>query len=265
MAWWLARQLPSSQAMDEACIQREQLILEHLQTIRYIASHFSAMLPPSVELGDLVGEGVFGLLSAAERFDPARGVKFKTYAETRIRGAILDSLRNQDWLPRSERRRYKRLSRALKDLEQRLGRPASANEIFDEFGTALEEFRRLAALSKPLPECIWNSNHGSGTARVQPETTDFADCREDVLVRIHRDELSVILANAVAALPRRERVVISLYYYDELTMKEIGRVLGVKESRVSQFHSRAKARLHKHLKRLLLSGQGCVTHSFGGV
>jgi len=239
--------------MDQARIQKERLILEHLDTIRYIATRFSAVLPPCIEVGDLVGEGVFGLLSAAERYDPARGIKFKTYAEARIRGAMMDSLRNQDWLPRSLRRRYKRLSRRLKDLEQQLGRHATANDMLDHLGTPVEELRRLWVLPKPVPECVWNSDHGPGFAESRQDTAEPQDSREDALMQVQRGELSAILGDAIARLPRRERLVVSLYYYDDLTMKEIGRVLGVKESRVSQFHTRAKARLQRRLNRSLMA------------
>lgn len=238
-------------AMDEQASQRERLILEHLPTIKHIASRFSAALPPSMDLADLVGEGVFGLLSAADRFDPSRGVKFKTYAETRIRGAILDSLRNHDWVPRSLRRRFKKLNRAFNELEQRLGRPATESEISEELGIGIGELRRLAMLSQSASACLRNQSHQHGAAMAEPEAIHIIDSRQDTLLRIHQGEMRSILADAIGKLPRRERLVISLYYYDELTMKEIGRVLGVKESRVSQFHSRAKSKLYSRLRKVL--------------
>ena len=250
--------------MDEQASRRERLILEHLPTIKHIASRFSAALPSSMDLADLVGEGVFGLLSAADRFDPSRGVKFKTYAETRIRGAILDSLRNHDWVPRSLRRRLKRLNRAFNELEQRLGRPATESEISQEIGIGIGELRRLSALSQ-LPS-------GCRNQRRYPDTTQFEaveviDSTQDTLLRIHQREIRDILSGAIARLPRRERLVISLYYYDELTMKKIGRVLGVKESRISQFHSRAKSKLHSRLRKILsrdLGGESALNSGVEG-
>jgi RNA polymerase sigma factor for flagellar operon FliA len=237
--------------MDKPASQRERLILEHLPAIKHIASRFFAALPPFMDLADLVGEGVFGLLSAAERFDPTRGVKFKTYAETRIRGAILDSLRNHDWVPRSLRRKFKKLNRAFKELEQRLGRPATESEISEEIGIGIGELRRLAVLSQSASACLWNHRHQHEAANAEPEAIRVIDSRQDTLLRIHQSEIRNILADAIGKLPRRERLVISLYYFDELTMKEIGRVLGVKESRVSQFHSRAKSKLYSRLRKVL--------------
>lgn len=238
--------------MDEQADRRERLILEHLPTIKHIASRFTAALPSSMDLADLVGEGVFGLLSAADRFDPSRGVKFKTYAETRIRGAILDSLRNHDCVPRSLRRRLKKLNRAFNELEQRLGRPATESEISEEIGIGIGELRRLCALSRPASGC---RNQRCQGETAQFEATDVIDSTQDTLLRIQQLEMRNILADAIAKLPRRERLVISLYYYDELTMKEIGTVLGVKESRISQFHSRAKSKLHSRLRRVLSRDQ----------
>src|SRR5512137_2326459 len=130
--------------------QREMLILEHLPQIKYIAQRISTKLPSHVELNDLVGAGVLGLLDAIEKFDPSRGVKFKTYAELRIKGAILDSLRNLDWAPRSLRKRSKDLEKVYKDLEQRLGRPASDKEVCDELNITLEEFYELIDQIKGL-------------------------------------------------------------------------------------------------------------------
>jgi len=234
--------------MDEQSGLRERLVLEHLSTIRHIAWRFTAALPSSMDLADLVGEGVFGLLSAADRFDPSRGVKFKTYAETRIRGAILDSLRNHDCIPRSLRRRLKKLNKAFNELEQRLGRPATESELSEEIGIGIKELHSLSALPRSAQGCQTHRFFG-GSANLEP--TDIIDNTQDTLCRVHQLEMRDILADAIARLPRRERLVISLYYYDELTMKEIGTVLGVKESRVSQFHSRAKLKLHTRLRRIL--------------
>jgi RNA polymerase sigma factor FliA len=225
--------------------------LQHLPSVRHIASRFSAARPRFMEISDLIGEGIFGLLSAAERFDPSRGVKFKTYAEARIRGAILDSLRNHDWAPRSLRRRFKKLNRALKELEQRLGRSATESEISAEIGMEIGELHRLEALYQPEPAHPRSRNRQRGDSKMEPEAVQIADVRHDALLGIHLREIRRLLADAIGKLPRKERLVISLYYYDELTMREIGRVLGVKESRVSQFHSKAKSKLYSRLKKVL--------------
>ncbi len=238
-------------AMEEQAGQREQLILQHLASVRHIALHFSSALPRFMEVSDLVGEGIFGLLSAAERFDPSRGVKFKTYAETRIRGAILDSLRNHDWVPRSLRRRFKKLNRAFRELEQRLGRPATENEISEEIGIGIRELHRLSAFYQPQPECARSPCGKFKMFNDESQATQLIDRSHDALLRIHQRELRALLADAIGKLPRRERLVISLYYYDELNMREIGSVLGVKESRVSQFHSKAKSKLYCRLKKVL--------------
>jgi RNA polymerase sigma factor FliA len=232
--------------MRERSARQEQLILEHLPGIKFIAARYSNSLPPYVDVRDLVGEGVLGLLTAAARFDPERGVKFKTYAESRIRGAILDSLRGLDWVPRSLRRKLKRLRSAAKELEQRLGRQAMDRELADALGIALEKTRKLRALSRTTREPA----ERDGTERA-PLAPQLIDRRFDALVTIQQQEMQRIIARAIAGLPARERLVISLYYYDGLTMREIGGVLGVNESRVSQYHSQAKGRLCRKLNQAL--------------
>lgn len=231
---------------------REQLILEHLPQIKYIAQRISAKLPSHVELNDLVGAGVLGLLDAIEKFDPSRAVKFKTYAELRIKGAILDSLRNLDWAPRSLRKKSKDLERVHKDLEQRLGRPATDKEICDEMNMTLDDFYELVDQLKGLnlgsyQDLMSQDDDKSSEPLVKyvpdaPQLDPFFIC--------HKSEVRTLLAGAIDTLPKKERLVVSLYYYDELTMKEIGRVLGVNESRVSQLHTKAMLRLRAKLKRV---------------
>ncbi len=145
-----ARQMRAYETVVRTETSRDELILEHLPQIKYIAHRISAKLPAHVELNDLVSAGVLGLLDAVEKFDPSRGVKFKTYAELRVKGAILDSLRNLDWAPRSLRKRSKDLERVYKELEQRFGRPASDKEVCDEMGITLEEFFELVDQIKGL-------------------------------------------------------------------------------------------------------------------
>jgi RNA polymerase sigma factor for flagellar operon FliA len=240
----------------EAAIQqdagREQLILEHLPQIKYIAHRISTKLPSHVELNDLVSAGVLGLLDAVEKFDPSRGVKFKTYAELRVKGAILDSLRNLDWAPRSLRKRSKDLEKTYKELEQRLGRPATDKEVSDELGITLEEFYELIDQIKGLNLGSFHDlapqedeRNGEPLVKYIPDAPQM-----DPFFVFQKSELRELLAVAIDTLPKKERLVVSLYYFDELTMKEIGKVLGVNESRVSQLHTKAMLRLRTKLRRV---------------
>ncbi len=232
--------------------ERDQLILEHMPQIKYIAQRISAKLPSHVELNDLVGAGVLGLLDAIEKFDLSRGVKFRTYAELRIKGAILDSLRNLDWAPRSLRKKSKDLERIYKELEQRLGRPATDKEAAEAMKISLDEFYDLIDQIRGL-------NLGS----FQDLATQDGDKNAEPLVKyvpdapqmnpffvFQRSEIRNILSAAIDCLPKKERLVVSLYYYDELTMKEIGQVLGVNESRVSQLHTKAMLRMRTKLRKV---------------
>jgi len=248
----LARHAKAYAAAVQQDLGREQLILEHLPQIKYIAHRISTKLPSHVELNDLVSAGVLGLLDAVEKFDPSRGVKFKTYAELRVKGAILDSLRNLDWAPRSLRKRSKDLEKAYKKLEQRLGRPANDKEVSDELGIKLEEFYELVDQIKGLN---LGSFHEMGSQdddrNSEPLIRYIPDAPQmDPFFLFHKTEIKGLLAGAIDTLPKKERLVVSLYYYDELTMKEIGKVLGVNESRVSQLHTKAMLRLRTKLRKI---------------
>jgi RNA polymerase sigma factor for flagellar operon FliA len=248
-----ARQVRSYETyMEPAAPARDQLILEHLPQIKYIAQRISTKLPSHVELNDLVSAGVLGLLDAIEKFDPSRGVKFKTYAELRIKGAILDSLRSLDWAPRSLRKKSKDLEKIYKDLEQRLGRPASDKEVCDEMDITLDEFYELVDQIKGLnlgsfQELAPNDDdkNSEPLVRYVPDAPQM-----DPFFVFHKSEIRNMLGGAIDTLPKKERLVVSLYYYDELTMKEIGRVLGVNESRVSQLHTKAMLRLRTKLRKV---------------
>jgi RNA polymerase sigma factor for flagellar operon FliA len=240
---------PHAMAVDS---ERDNLILEHMPQIKYIAQRISTKLPSHVELNDLIGTGVLGLLDAIDKFDPNRGVKFKTYAELRIKGAILDSLRNLDWAPRSLRKKSKDLEKIYHDLEQRLGRPATDKEISDEMEIPLEEFYELVDQIKGLnlgsfQEISGHDDEKSGDPLVTyiPDTPQM-----DPFFMFQKSEVKGILSTAIDMLPKKERLVISLYYFDELTMKEIGKVLDVNESRVSQLHTKAMLRLRSKLRKM---------------
>ena len=232
--------------------ERDVLILEHMAQIKYIAQRISTKLPAHVELNDLVGTGVLGLLDAIEKFDPNRGVKFKTYAELRIKGAILDSLRNLDWAPRSLRKKSKDLEKVCHDLEQVLGRPATDKEICDAMEISLEEFYELVDQLKGLNLGSFQELSGHDDDRSgDPLVTYVPDAPQmDPFFMFQKSEVKGILASAIDLLPKKERLVISLYYFDELTMKEIGKVLGVNESRVSQLHTKAMLRLRSKLRKM---------------
>jgi RNA polymerase sigma factor for flagellar operon FliA len=232
--------------------ERDELILEHLPQIKYIAQRISTKLPSHVELNDLVSAGVLGLLDAIDKFDVNRGVKFKTYAELRIKGAILDSLRNLDWAPRSLRKKSKDLEKIYRELEQRLGRPAADKEVCEEMGISLKEFYELVDQIKGLNLGSFqelssqdDEKNGEPLVKYVPDAPQM-----DPFFLFHKTEIKGILSTAVDTLPKKERLVVSLYYFDELTMKEIGEVLGVNESRVSQLHTKAMLRLRTKLKKM---------------
>ena len=249
-----ARQVKAYEAVIQQSASRDELILEHMPQIKYIAHRISAKLPSHVELNDLVSAGVLGLLDAVEKFDPTRGVKFKTYAELRVKGAILDSLRNLDWAPRSLRKRSKDLEKVYKELEQRRGRPASDKEVCDELGISLEEFYELVDQIKGLNLGSFHEMASQEDDRnSEPLIKYIPDAPQmDPFFVFHKSEIRHLLGNAIDALPKKERLVVSLYYFDALTMKEIGKVLGVNESRVSQLHTKAMLRLRTKLRKIKL-------------
>jgi RNA polymerase sigma factor for flagellar operon FliA len=252
----MIQELSSQQRIFESPVplnpERDELILEHLPQIKYIAQRISTKLPSHVELNDLIGAGILGLLDAIEKFDPNRGVKFKTYAELRIKGAILDSLRNLDWAPRSLRKKSKDLERVYRELEQRLGRPATDKEVCDTMEISLEEFYELVDQIKGLNLGSFHElsaqdddkNSGEPLVKYVPDAPQM-----DPFFVFHKSEVQSILGTAIDTLPKKERLVVSLYYFDELTMKEIGKVLGVNESRVSQLHTKAMLRLRTKLRK----------------
>jgi RNA polymerase sigma factor for flagellar operon FliA len=247
-----AHQQKNLESSSQSNAERDELILEHLPQIKYIAQRISTKLPSHVELNDLVSAGILGLLDAIEKFDPNRGVKFKTYAELRIKGAILDSLRNLDWAPRSLRKKSKDLERVHRDLEQRLGRPATDKEVCEEMEITLDEFYELVDQIKGLnlgsfQELSGQDDEKSGEPLVKyvPDAPSL-----DPFFVFHKSEIQGILSTAIDTLPKKERLVVSLYYFDELTMKEIGKVLGVNESRVSQLHTKAMLRLRTKLRNM---------------
>jgi len=233
---------------------RDQVILEHLPQIRYIAQRMAMRLPPEVQLEDLISSGVVGLLDAYERFDPSKGVSFKTYASVRIRGAILDNLRGLDWAPRDLRSRSREVEQAYSRLEQQLGRPASDFEVAAELNMDLASFHSLLDQLNGLTIGHFKAGESeeegieADSLPIWYSPTTPADSPFEAL---GKSEMRDVLAHAIEQLPEREQLILSLYYKEELTMKEIGQILGVNESRVSQLHTRAVLRIRSKLQVIL--------------
>jgi RNA polymerase sigma factor for flagellar operon FliA len=229
---------------------RETLIQNYLYLVRYVAGKMAMSVPPSVEIDDLVSAGVVGLIDAIGKYDPGRDTKFETYAVARIRGAIVDDLRSLDWVPRSVRRKARMVEEAYNQLENELGRAASDEEASRKLNMSLSEFRTIveevaSAGLLSLDDFVGNQD-GDRTTRV----IDLVCSKDDVgpSVPIEMEEMKSILAKAIMNLPDKERTVVALYYYEDMTLKEIGRTLGVSESRVSQIHTKAMLRLKGRLR-----------------
>jgi len=231
-------------------LTREEIVHKFLHLVKYVAGRVSSNLPPNVEMNDLINDGILGLIDAIEKYDDSRGVKFETYAITRINGAILDALRALDWVPRALRQRARELDRTTQELEVKLGRPATPDEIAERMSVSVKELDRLmqkirttAMLS--LEEHVPNER---GYDLSLLET--LRDAHGDVARTVESQEISQALQLAVAALSYQERTVITLYYFEGMTLKEIKGVLNVSESRVSQIHAHAVIHLRQRLREL---------------
>lgn len=227
-----------------SCEERDHLVEKYLPHVKFIADRIAVKLPPSVEADDLYSAGVIGLIDAIDKFDPMRGVLFKTYAELRIRGAILDSLRELDWVPRSVRRRAREVEAAYAEIEQQKGRPAEETEVAVRLGMSLRDFHALMGELQGLTITGLDQGDDDDDSRHKQIVLDPHDTP---LSNFEKTELRDNMASAIDELPERERQVIALYYVEELTMKEIGQVLGVTESRVSQMRTQAIVRLRGKL------------------
>lgn len=231
---------------------RDKFIRQYMPLVKYVAGKLAVGMPGSVEFDDLVGFGQFGLLDAIEKFDPDKNVKFKTYAVTRIRGAIFDELRQLDWVPRSVRQKSREIEDTIVDLESKLGRTATDAEIAEKMGISENEYQqtimKISGTSVLSLNDVWYSGNDNEHMSIGDSIESPASLNPDVIVE--REEIRKIIVEAINELPEKEKMVIVLYYHEDLTFKEIGQVLEVSESRISQLHARANLRLRAKLTNL---------------
>jgi RNA polymerase sigma factor for flagellar operon FliA len=242
-------------AVTDSAAERERLILEHLPQVRLIARRIHDRLPESVSLEDLVSVGVVGLISAIDRFDPTHNVKLKTYAEYKIRGAILDSLRGLDWAPRQQRKRAKLIEAAIAAAEQRLHRAPTEEEIAAELELTMVEYREWLVEVRAVN--LGSLEHHSGEDDGRDLLKFISDKEDNWPSRIvERSELERLLAAAIERMPAVERTVLSLYFHEELTLREIAKVVGLHESRISQLKTQAIMRLRSWMEKRWPTGRG---------
>jgi RNA polymerase sigma factor FliA len=231
---------------------RNYFVEKYAPLVKYVAGKISIGMPQSIEFDDLVSYGVFGLIDAINKFDCNRGIKFKTYAMTRIKGAIFDELRSIDWIPRSIRQKAKQIEQVISELENKLGRTVEDDEIAKELGVTIEEFQillnKLSGTSMLSLNDIWYLGDDSDELSILETLEAPENMNPDVL--IEKEEIRDYIIEAIKKLPDKEKKVIVLYYYEDLTLKEIGDVLDVTESRISQLHTKAIMRLRGRLGRI---------------
>jgi RNA polymerase sigma factor for flagellar operon FliA len=228
---------------------RDRLILSYAPLVKFVAGRVGASLPAHVDEQDLVSYGLLGLIGAIERYDPEREIKFETFAMARIRGAIIDELRSLDWVPRSVRTRARQIERAIAVLERELMRAPTDAEIAKKLGVSRDELeeslREISRTSVAALDELWSPSGGGDQIALIDTIEDGTG--PDPESSLEQTEIKEALAEAISGLPEREKLVVTLYYYEELTLREIGDVLGVTESRVSQLHTKAILRLKAHL------------------
>lgn len=232
---------------------REALVIEYVGLVKYVAGRLAISLPPNVQQDDLVSYGIFGLIDAIEKFDIERNIKFETYAIARVRGAIWDGLRAMDWVPYSVRQKAKELEKTYARLEHQLGRAATDDEVCQVLNIDRHQFSQLlleTSFSSFLSlDDMWSLDKDGGNSVKIIDVIEDQNAPDPVAI-VAFEEKKRILGDAINKLPEREKLVIALYYYEGLTLKEIGKVLGVSESRVSQMHTKAILRLRGRLSRI---------------
>ena len=236
--------------------RQQQMVLQYAPLIRYIAGRLALRLPSHVSQEDLISSGIIGLIDAIQKYDLGKNINFKTYAEFRIKGAMLDELRSLDWIPRSVRKKSHLLEKAYAHLQKSLGRPAETEEVAAFLGLGLEEFHRLLEETRSvclLPLCA-PSRRLAGLPGGGKEPGEFLQDENlrDALQAAHLSQLRQIVIKALEVLPDKENLLIYLYYYEEHTMKEIGEIMGYTESRISQLHTQAMSRLRHRLREYAL-------------
>ncbi|MCB0405148.1 MAG: FliA/WhiG family RNA polymerase sigma factor, partial [Bdellovibrionales bacterium] len=228
---------------------KEKLIIEYAPLIKFIAQKIAVRLPSNIEFDDLVSSGVIGLMDAIDKYDPTRDNKFKTYAEFRIRGAILDELRAQDWVPRSVREKAKQLERAHLRLEQQLGRVPTEDEITSELGLNKDEYYDLLNQVKSVSILSLDEAGSFNSSDRKSILSLLESCKiPSPITQLNIKAIKEVVTRAIESLPEKQRLVLSLYYYEDLNLKEIGDVLDVTESRVSQLHTQAILWLRRKLR-----------------
>jgi RNA polymerase sigma factor for flagellar operon FliA len=221
---------------------RDRLILHYSPLVKYVAGRVAVGLPANIEQSDLISYGIFGLIDAIDKYEPARGIKFETYAISRIRGAIIDELRAIDWVPRSVRFKAREVEKAYTNLENKLKRPPSDAEIAEEMGVSMDElhniYTQLSSVSLVALDELMTVEGDKGDRLSLVETLEDTRATSP-MEAFESEEMKGILTEAINRLPEREKIVVTLYYYEGLTLAQIGQVLGVTESRVCQMHTKA--------------------------
>ncbi len=228
---------------------REELITEYTPLVRYVVGRMGIPQTSLLEAEDLVSYGIIGLINAIDRFDPSRGVRFEAFASSRIRGAVIDQLRVLNWLPRSAMARVRQIENALAELEQRLGRPAKEQEAAEEIGVSIHRYRQMLL---EMGIVVLSLDAPLGSLMNDDEVTSLSEMLEDTAMpgpaqQVEQHETMELLNAAIGRIPERERILLTLYYHEELTMKEISRMMNVSESRVCQLHMQAILRLRSAL------------------
>lgn len=231
---------------------RDVFVKQYAPLVKYVAGKVAMGMPHNVEFDDLVGFGVFGLFDAIKKFDPDKHVKFKTYAVTRIRGAIFDELRSIDWVPRSVRQKTREIEDTIHRLESSLGRVVSDQEIADDMRISMKDFQKtmikISGTSILSLNDVWYTGDDNDKVSIVDSIESPSSLNPDIIVE--KDEIKRVIIQAITELPEKEKKVLVLYYYEDLTLKEIGKILEVTESRISQLHTKAIMRLRSKLTNI---------------
>jgi len=223
--------------------QKENMVDKHASMVKRIAYHLKSRLPAHIQVDDLIQAGMIGLLEAAKNYDAKQGASFETYASIRIRGAMLDEMRKNDWAPRSVHRNSRRVAEVIRQIENEKGRDARDSEIAEALNIELDEYNRILQDSSGH-KILSFEEFGIGNESI---LESIPNPQTGILDGLQKENMRVLIANAVASLPERERLVMALYYDEELNLREIGAIIGVSESRISQIHSQAVIRLQTRL------------------